>query len=342
MNLENVLVYPITRYNGLIIEALIKQSSNKNYILSTFSGSGLKDKNLVDVYKNEKCTNVTITEFKTDMLEATDKVIVLECGKKYNYSEVYDDFYQVLHTYNVDIQFDYHKKFIDGSNLIGKGKYYTYQNINLPVICISSLFPILDRVKLSYLIKQEFEKKGYKALVYSMNPNSELVGIKNYPVNLKKISMQISEIPLVLNSCFIEDIEKYNPDIILLDLPDGIVKVNEMILNDFGVYSNLVLNSIVPDYLIYFIPTNFYQEEYIEMYCEEIKRKIGITPNIVLESNILIDISDIFSLENDISFIYDGYSQSAINNNENIMKVKGNYENYISQIFQQILMFFEQ
>ena len=133
------------------------------------------------------------------------------------------------------------------------------------------------------------------------------------------------------------DIKDNLPDIIFLDLPDGIVKVNDLLLNNFGVFSNIIHNAIPHDYLLYFLPLNYHDQAIIENYSSDIKNILGNKPNQILQSNIIVEMINGFSLKNDLPKVYDYYKYNQIIYEKEQIIVKGEYSLYLKEIIHDIL-----
>lgn len=335
MNNNTTLIYPVTLNNGFIVNNFIRNLKSSQYILATFSGSGLNGKTFKDAYNREFNNSCIIKNYNADMIKKTKRIILLDCGEYYLKNEVYNEFISLAKTLGKDIAIDYfHPN--NMNNEVTK-QFNVFKSIDVPVVGIASLFPSQDSINIIYHLTQILENKGYSVMSYSADSNSQLINIKNYPIDIFNNLYRSDELILKLNNMINIDIKDNLPDIIFLDLPDGIVKVNDLLLNNFGVFSNIIHNAIPHDYLLYFLPLNYHDQAIIENYSSDIKNILGNKPNQILQSNIIVEMINGFSLKNDLPKVYDYYKYNQIIYEKEQIIVKGEYSLYLKEIIHDIL-----
>lgn len=178
---------------------------------------------------------------------------------------------------------------------IGVGKAFSQQNILNTVV---SLF-------------KEYEKKGYKVSAITANYNCKLIGFYEYPQYM--FSTQCSELDKILGlNSFIQEIENHdNPDIILFDIPYGLIE-NAYEINYFGIYAYMLTRACKMDYFIFQTICGFVDNNSTLELFNTLKYKYDCETDAILVENLVIDIEE--SSENEkICFKQIDYSRAQRN-----------------------------
>ena len=139
-------------------------------------------------------------------------------------------------------------------------------SIEVPVIMIAGLNKYCDKFSVQILLGNYFKDKGYKVEQFSTRAIAELFGINNLPRFDEYSNCKMEEQALFFNEYMADEIKKKAPDLIIIDIDEGIVPISNGILNNFGYLARLISCAIPLDYTILNI---YYQEsissDYIKM-----------------------------------------------------------------------------
>lgn len=120
-------------------------------------------------------------------------------------------------------------------------------SIDIPVIMIFGLGDNCEKWDLQLGLYDYFNQKGYKASLISRNGIAQIMGIHNFPLCLDNSELTFSQQVKSLNA-FAKKIElEENPDLIIVDVPGGIMKYSPTIPNGYGYLPFMICNAILPD-----------------------------------------------------------------------------------------------
>lgn len=146
-----------------------------------------------------------------------------------------------------------------------------YNQLNLPIytpktpiVYIGGILETIDSFDISLQIKFSMEKLGYEVSMITRQLDGNLFGAVNYPnLFIRKDGSIENQIRLINRQIqAIDYLEK--PDIILLDIPEGMIQYSNSFHNEFGIYTYMIGKTIAPDYLILTVPSTLVAEEYIK------------------------------------------------------------------------------
>lgn len=138
---------------------------------------------------------------------------------------------------------------------------------NATVVAVGGLFPGLDQLDIVLSLHQTLQHEGYSVVSITNLKYSKLLELNNYPPVLFKTEMSIPDRIYFLNH-YIQSIDALQkPDIILLELPGGILPQPKVTDNDFGVYSYMIGQAVLWDYFICAIPfgANLKGDKYVDI-----------------------------------------------------------------------------
>lgn len=156
----------------------------------------------------------------------------------------------------------------------------------------------LDTSQHLFNLIEQFSKKGLNVVVISENNNCKL--LNNYfkfPKNF------LHEFPLfnsikLLNS-FIEELDnKYAPDIIFIDIPNSLIKFSNDIVDDYGVSSYIISQSITFDYFLFLGTLDVNFNELIKKLSHVFEVRLNIKVDQYLLINKFLDIVDYSETKN--------------------------------------------
>lgn len=212
-------------------------------------------------------------------------------------------------------------------------------NPKTPIVYIGGLLETIDSFDIALQMKLTMEKLGYKVALITKETDGRFFGATDYPKTFMNRDESIENQILSINRWIqaIDYIEK--PDIILMDIPKGMMQYSNSFYNTFGIYTYMIAQTIPPDYLILTIPQTVVVKEYIEEIDQYFKNTIGKNIDVLNITNAIYDIGidatdtidkPLYISENDIDEMIienrDSYGLNLTNLNreENIAIVTNN------------------
>lgn len=171
-----------------------------------------------------------------------------------------------------------------------------YEDINAIVIFVVNLFESIDSNLISAMISEKFKSTNENVKVISTKKDVKFNNNYVYPDEF----FENSDIPqriLKLNR-FVQALEiNESPDVIIFEIPGGMIRNDEFWHNDFGIYLHLIGLVANPDYVITTVPFNVASNEFLE----------GLNDRMI---NILNKKIDIFNISNTLFNITQNTTQS--------------------------------
>lgn len=146
--------------------------------------------------------------------------------------------------------------------------------IDTPVISVMSMGPNTNKFYVQLALKRHFESAGYRPLVLGSSELSGLFGTVPLPRALFE-DISFGQKILILNQYVWSKLKKYQPDILIIGCPGGIMPYNRYVTNGFGELPLVVSKAVPIDInivLSYYIRQDVLNEEYIsslERFCAE-------------------------------------------------------------------------
>lgn len=168
-----------------------------------------------------------------------------------------------------------------------------------PIIALGTLVSNLDTGSMLLSVAKAFNEKGYRTLTFTNDNNGLLVGLNCFPRflfenNELSVVEQIKQINRYINYY----IELYKPDIVLIPLEYGLLKLNDEVPDNFGVYTYMISQAVSIDSFVLQAPIDILgSSEQIEELSNVCKFRFGFEINNVCFDNKCIDFSN--SIEND-------------------------------------------
>lgn len=168
-------------------------------------------------------------------------------------------------------------------------EYNALKEIKSFVIGIGTSFIINQQLDISVKIRKKFMNLGYK--VATVTPNYELAILEDtYCIQDYIDENNMVKSMLKLNAALYQISQKC--DVIIFQMPSGIMKYNEYILGDLGIKSFAISNIIKPDYYIHSLTFNQYNDTYLQNIEEVVKKRFGCKISRFFVSNKRIDYSE--------------------------------------------------
>ncbi len=217
----------------------------------------------------------------------------------------------------------------------------SYYMPKTPIICISGIFETLDNYNYGVLLSlvENLRQDGYKCSGIVTNTEGKIIGM--YPFNIILKDKNYSEIEKInLYSNFLKHIEeKEKPDVLLLQIPGGLMAYDCKINNNFGIYAFYVSKILKPDFFMYTVAHNIDVTQNIESLNKEINELYGFKTDCVINTNQVIDI--LYSKSSGtLSTMYEkiaSYNENVINQQSGIPIYEFFNKHDLETLYQQIL-----
>ncbi|SHI22949.1 peptide maturation system protein, TIGR04066 family [Sporobacter termitidis DSM 10068] len=160
-----------------------------------------------------------------------------------------------------------------------------------PVVCVGDMLTGLNAFDILVNLHEQMKQNGFRPLSISANVNSGILGHHFLPDFLQKPGLS-EERKIFGFSHYIERLEEeYRPDILLVQIPQGMLKYSNRIPNGFGIRAFLMAQALFPDYFILCIPFEDYKGDCFGPLSDNFKHRFGYTIDAVALSNARINYS---------------------------------------------------
>lgn len=253
--MKNLMIFPYHRDVDIILRNQEILKDRKIVDIISFPEdqerlNELKEKHMVDSEKDSHSDTVLILNpEKGNRLETySEKIEELEkSGMSIWYLDPNNKF-SVKNVHNYD------------ENKYSKKRY----SVPVPIIAILGQGSCCSKFETLLLTKKTIDEMGYKSISVSANDLGSLFGCYSYPDILGKNNVGLEEKIFSINH-YIYDLYKLeNPEVILLEMPGGIMKMGEKNENHFSELAYVIANAVEIDSGImnlYF--TKSYDDDYI-------------------------------------------------------------------------------
>ncbi len=166
------------------------------------------------------------------------------------------------------------------------GKYNQFK-IKVPAVYIGGLIESYDSLDIALQLKHEFEQREFICSLVSNNPNAKIAGAVGYPLSFMGTDISPHEQIVEFNQWVSSLDYLVKPDIVLFDVPKGIMQYSNKIHNTFGIYTYMMHQTIPSDFLIVTLPADCVKTEIVEKTSIYFKRLLGRSPDLYHISNVL-------------------------------------------------------
>lgn len=160
------------------------------------------------------------------------------------------------------------------------------------VIFVGKLLDELESTFSLVSISENYKKEGYNVVTISLNSNCKILDYLSFPNFMFESNTPIEEKIFMFNF-FIKQIEiEYKPDLIIVQLPGGMLKYSDIITNGFGIYPYLISQALSSDYFVLVTPLDETDKEFFEKISECFWHRFGFKIDAVNMLNAALDIDD--------------------------------------------------
>ena len=174
---------------------------------------------------------------------------------------------------------------------------------SVPVIFVGDLFDRLNSLDVLLSLRKAFADEGHRVCSIGVPPCCGLLNM--HPMPLLFMQPQYGEVDKIrFFNNYIRLLEKQErPDIIMIQLPGGMMKFNDVITNGFGVHSYMISQAITPDFFVLSVPYEMADSKLCAMINENFKYRFGFEIDCIQMSNARMDTIKAFEDEK-LAFSY--------------------------------------
>jgi peptide maturation system protein (TIGR04066 family) len=300
--------------------------------------------------KGDDLTYAVISNDFENLVKKCNTVLFIETGNKYDYKKfIYPRIIQSIHLRKNIISFYYVEEINEQLiNLCKKNnvylQYFYFNNnpnindirknrllvINSPIILIQSMTEQLDKFAIQLAIKEGLTRKNYKVVHMGSRSYCEIINSLSFPKFMFDNNLAIEDKIILFNN-YVSYIEKHeNPDVILIGVPGSLMKYDDIIHNNFGIFNFIVAQAIRPDYVITSLFYNEYEVDYFDKLALALGYRYGYQIDCFNIANKMLDFSDVNSrhvltfCSIDSKFIDNKLSYFNENSNIKLFNIKNN------------------
>lgn len=134
---------------------------------------------------------------------------------------------------------------------------YTLSKIETSIIFVMGISEKTHKFQIQLSLGRKLSQLGYKVSQVGTRTSSKWLGINSIPDFMFNYTMTETQKIIEFNNYIkkIEDEEK--PDVIIIGIPGGTMKINNQFTNNFGILAYEISQSVEPDYVIM---STFYED----------------------------------------------------------------------------------
>jgi len=148
--------------------------------------------------------------------------------------------------------------------------------IDVPIISVLAMGEKCGQPQTEFSIRKYFAEQGYQVLQIGTQEYSQLFGSLKLPSFLFDPSIDIQNKIITFNRFVYDECQKADPDVIILGVPNPIMKYNNDILNGLGVIPYVIQNAVQSDIGVVNLHCSEYTYEYFEHIMQLCKYRLNI------------------------------------------------------------------
>ncbi|MFZ2538236.1 MAG: TIGR04066 family peptide maturation system protein [Oscillospiraceae bacterium] len=161
---------------------------------------------------------------------------------------------------------------------------------SVPVMFVGGLIESADQMEILVGMTNELRQKGYRVSAFGNGEACNFLGLHSY-----KFILNTENAPKMIKQLnhFVQEVEEdESPDIILIQVPGAMLRYNDVLTGDFGIYTYLFSQAFIPDYFICCSMYDILEESFFKMVSSDFERRFGFKVDGIHPSNQLIDSMD--------------------------------------------------
>lgn len=160
----------------------------------------------------------------------------------------------------------------------------------VPIIYIGQLLETQDSLEIGLQLKIQLEKRDYTCSFISDNTDVMFFGGFTYPSNFMGNQCSAEQQIISFNR-WVEAIDyKQKPDLIIFDVPKGIMQYGGNYHNSFGIYAQMMATTLEPDLFLLTITKDNIEEMQLDVINTHLEGKLGKTVDMFHLTNSVFDI----------------------------------------------------
>ena len=173
-----------------------------------------------------------------------------------------------------------------------------FQRQDSIIVVTANLLDNMDDTSAQCRLFSEYNNAGYDVEAVSVNPDTRLLGFKFFPFHLLDEPLSPKKKILKLNSFFCGLSDSTGADILLVHMPEGLMKYSDLCCENFGVYAYMTAQALAADYFILNTPAmDSYEPELFRELVSTVRYRFGFPVDHVLVENVITD--DFGSMEDE-------------------------------------------
>ncbi|SHK27148.1 peptide maturation system protein, TIGR04066 family [Clostridium cavendishii DSM 21758] len=231
-------------------------------------------------------------------LEGTEKKHILELSKTNN---IYAKF--VCNIEDTENNYLSGRQISEMSEVKYKNNSFNFEyihKIETPIIFVMGLLERISKFEIQLSLRDKFQKMGYKVCQIGSRNYCELLGFHSFP-HFMQVNYLSEVDKITMFNHYVKKIEdEERPDVIIIGIPGGTMKVNNEFTNKFGTYAYEISQAVEPDYFIMSTSYEKFKPEYFANLSLSAKYKFGHEIDCFNMANVQIDWNKTIELLYDI------------------------------------------
>ncbi len=161
--------------------------------------------------------------------------------------------------------------------------------IETPIVFVIGTTIRTSKFEIQLNIKEGLLNIGYKISQIGSRDYCDLLGFHSFPGFMYDNNLNEAQ-KIVLFNNYVKRIEyDEKPDLIIIGIPGGIMKINDTFTNNFGIFAYEVSQAVSPDYVICSTLYEEYTNEYFIRLANSVKYKLGFEVDCFNFANVKLD-----------------------------------------------------
>lgn len=169
------------------------------------------------------------------------------------------------------------------------GDYRSIYKIGTPVIMVLGACAQTDKFEIQLVLREKLLQMGYKVSQIGSRRYCELLGFHSFPEFMYLRGLTEADKVFLFNAMVKRMEIQEKPDVIIIGIPEGIMPVNEIHSENFGICAYEVSQAVTPDAAILSLHYGDYTEEYFEKMWYLAKYRLGIEIDCFALTNLVFD-----------------------------------------------------
>ncbi len=168
-------------------------------------------------------------------------------------------------------------------------EFFGLQKINTPVIFVTGLYERTQKFELQLSLREALSKLGYKVSQIGSRNYCGLLGFHSFPRFMYGTSLAEEKKIMAFNH-YVKELEvREEPDVFIIGIPGGIMKINDTFTGRFGILAYEASQAIAPDAAVVSTFYEAFDSDYFQKIATSLKYKLGFDVSCFNLSNVKFD-----------------------------------------------------